>query len=156
MPELSGLLRLSGNELEEALAERFSLRPLSERRDALTNGSSVVVPLATLSKICDTSLQIESEEDINLFGYTLRMARHDRHSMGQWCDLAAPNAVQPRRGKASMPAPMPQYGCHTRSVLTQLGHMAQEIDAMIAENVAGDSWSDRYLPEWSLSGVNAA
>ncbi len=147
IPELSDLAKLDESELERALAERFKLRLFSEWRDALNRGSSVAVPLAALSEIREATLQIESEGDIDLFGDTFRMIRHDWHPMGRWCDLVAPNAVRPRRGRVSIPYPMPRYGCHTRSVLVQLGYTIQEVDAMIAENVAGNSWSDKYLPE---------
>jgi len=42
---------------------------------------------------------------------------------------------------------MPKYGSHTREILQELGYSADEINNLIAEQVAGESWSRHYLPE---------
>ncbi|TNF86005.1 MAG: hypothetical protein JSU67_04470, partial [Gammaproteobacteria bacterium] len=78
---------------------------------------------------------------------TFRVVRHDRHPMGRWCDLVAPNAVRPRKGRITPPGPMPKYGQHTREILQRLGYDAERIDEMIAGGVAALAWSDKYLPE---------
>ena len=42
---------------------------------------------------------------------------------------------------------MPKYGVHTREVLGRIGYAPDAIAAMIASGAAGESWSDKYLPE---------
>jgi crotonobetainyl-CoA:carnitine CoA-transferase CaiB-like acyl-CoA transferase len=67
--------------------------------------------------------------------------------MGRGCDLVAPNAVRAKRGKITIPGPMPKYGQHTRVILARLGYDDETINQMITSGAAGTSWSDKYLPE---------
>ena len=101
----------------------------------------------SLMETRDASLQRESVGDIDISRQTFRTIRHDRHPMGRWVDLVAPNAVRTRTGRVTIPGPMPKYGQHTRSVLTRLGFDQHAIDTMIETGVAGLAWSDDYLPE---------
>lgn len=143
---LAELAETSAEHLEDALAERFRQRPYSYWHAAF-GGSSVVVPLASLHETRDKALARESAGDIDLCRATFRAIRHDRHPMGRWCDLVAPNAVRPDRGIITIPGPMPKYGAHTRRVLGRLGYSARQIDALIAGKIAATSWSERFLPE---------
>ena len=67
--------------------------------------------------------------------------------MGRWCDLVAPNAVRPRKARIQIPDPMPKYGAHTREILHELGYSADQVDDLIACQIASEGWSDNYLPE---------
>jgi crotonobetainyl-CoA:carnitine CoA-transferase CaiB-like acyl-CoA transferase len=44
------------------------------------------------------------------------------------------------------PRPSEKYGASTRAVLTELGYSADEIDAMIEQGIASESWSSEYFP----------
>ncbi len=144
--ELSELADLRDEELTGALAERFALHPCAHWDDAFAGSSSAVVRLGSLHDTRDASLQTESQGDIDLTRDTFRVIRHDRHPMGRWVDLVAPNAVRPQRGRITVPGPMSKYGAHTREVLHDLGYGPEAIDAMLASGAAGESWSRSYLP----------
>ncbi|MEM8775004.1 MAG: CoA transferase [Pseudomonadota bacterium] len=146
-PELAALSDLPIERLQDALAEHFSKKPLSYWREALTHGSATVVPLASLHETRDASLMFESEGSVDISEATFRVIRHDQHPSGRWCDLVAPNAVRPRSGQITIPGPMPKYGQHTREILADLGYSEVEINSMIVEGTASESWSKNYLPE---------
>ncbi|MER9094742.1 CoA transferase [Mesorhizobium sp. M0700] len=146
VPELADLAQLRETELKPKLAERFRSRPAMFWRGHI-KGKSSAVPLGSLKKTHDAALVRESDGDIDISQATYQVVRHETHPMGRWVDLVPPNAVRPRNGKITIPGPMPKYGDHTRSVLGRLGYSGSEIDAMIAEGVAGTSWSEKYLPD---------
>lgn len=141
------LAELPEEELQAALAERFRQQPLAHWREVFSDGSSTVVPLASLHETRDAALQLESEGGIDLSRDTFRVIRHDRHPMGRWVDLVAPNAVRPQNAAITIPGPMPKYGAHTRMILARLGYGEVAIEALIAKGAAGESWSEKYLPE---------
>ena len=135
------------SDLQRALAERFAKKPLAYWRGALSQGSTTVVPLASLHSTRDASLQLESEGPIDIATSTFRVIRHDQHPSDRWCDLVAPNAVRPENARITIPGPMPKYGMHTREVLAELGYAVDEIDQMVKQGAAAESWSEKYLPE---------
>ena len=67
--------------------------------------------------------------------------------MGRWIDIVSPNAVRPQSGKITVPSHMPPYGRHTRQILARLGYDRAAIDSMIQAGIAGEGWSEKYLPE---------
>jgi crotonobetainyl-CoA:carnitine CoA-transferase CaiB-like acyl-CoA transferase len=148
VPELADLAHLPEAELIEALTERFTIEPLAHWRAELARGTTAIMPLATLAGTRDEALVTESDAtEIDIARATFRAIRHDRHPMGRWIDLAAPNAVRPQNARITIPAPAPKYGADTRAVLARLGYDDTQIDRMIAAGTAATSWSDKYLPE---------
>ena len=147
VPELSDLADQLEADLSAVLTERFATRPAAHWAEALAATSSTAIPLGSLHATRDAVLQLESTGAIDLNRGTFSVIRHDQHPMGRWCDLVAPNAVRPTRGRIQIPGPMPKYGADTRKVLTRLGFEADRIDKMIINGSAGESWSDKYLPE---------
>lgn len=147
VPELADLADLPADRIQPALAERFRAQPFEAWRRAFSQGSSTVVPLASLHETRDGSLQLESEGDIDISRATFRVIRHDLHPMGRWCDLVAPNAIRPQHGRITIPGPMPSYGQHTREVLARLGYAEPRIERMISSGAAAEAWSNNYLPE---------
>jgi len=105
------------------------------------------VKLGSLHATRDAALQIESEEAFDIRHATCRAVRHDRHPMGRWVDLVAPNAVRPEYAPITMPGPAPKYGADTREVLALAGYTADQVDALISSGAAATSWAKRYLPE---------
>jgi crotonobetainyl-CoA:carnitine CoA-transferase CaiB-like acyl-CoA transferase len=146
-PDLTDLAEIPYEDLHEALAMRFKSKPLAEWRVAFAEGQSTVVPLASLHQTRDSSLQRESAGNIDISQSTFRVIRHDQHPMGRWCDLVAPNAVRPASGQITIPGPMPKYGAQTRQILGRLGYAENAIDKMLADGIASESWSEKYLPE---------
>ena len=149
VPELRDLAATDAGRLEAALAERFAERPFEfwARTLTPTGGSSCVVPLSSLGGTRDAALQRESGGDVDLTCATFRTIRHDRHPMGRWVDLVAPNAVRPDNARIRIPAPAPKYGRDTSRVLRRLGYGDDEIAVLHARRVVAGRWSDRYLPE---------
>ena len=148
VPELADLAVIEGDEAMAAtLSARFALRTAEYWRSAFAGGSAGIVPLGSLHGTRDAALVLESDGPPDISHATYRAVRHDRHPMGRWVDLVAPNAVRPERAPITFPGPAPKYGAHTREVLAGLGYTEAQIDAMIAAGVAAESWSARYLPE---------
>ncbi|MBK1870190.1 CoA transferase [Aestuariivirga sp. YIM B02566] len=147
VPELAELADRSGVDLVEALALRFSTRPVAYWAQHLTGTASSVVPLGSLSLNREAGLQRESQGGIDLTQATYRAIRHDLHAMGRFVDLVAPNAVRPERAAITIPAATPKPGAQTRAVLARLGYSEAEIADLLAAGAAGESWSARYLPE---------
>jgi len=61
--------------------------------------------------------------------------------------LADMGLVRPKRAAITIPEPMQKYGAQTRSVLARLGYDPEVIETMIASGCAGESWSEKHLPE---------
>jgi crotonobetainyl-CoA:carnitine CoA-transferase CaiB-like acyl-CoA transferase len=146
VPELSDLAG-SAADIEAALSSRFAQRPAAHWARAFAGSSAGVTPLGSLHGTRDAGLQLESEGAIDIRKATFRAVRHDRHPMGRWVDLVAPNAVRPGKAKITIPGPAPKYGQQTREILAGLGYGEDEIQSMIDTSAAAESWSDKYLPE---------
>jgi len=146
VPELSDLAA-SADDIEAALSGRFAQRPAAHWARAFAGSSAGVTPLGSLHDTRDGGLQRESEGAIDISKATFRAVRHDRHPMGRWVDLVAPNAVRPGNAKIIIPGPAPKYGQNTRPILARLGYGDAAIQDMIDTGAAAESWSDKYLPE---------
>ncbi|MDU8927365.1 CoA transferase [Alisedimentitalea sp. MJ-SS2] len=144
---LADLAGVDEAELVGKLAERFATRPVDDWAQAYSGTSVGIVRLGSLHETRDQALQRESAGEIDISTATFRVVRHDRHPMGRWVDLVAPNAVRPATATISIPEPAPKYGADTRVILTRLGFSKGEIQTMIDKGAAGERWSDRYLPE---------
>jgi len=146
VPELSDLAA-SEDDIEAALSSRFAQRPAAHWAHAFAGSSAGVTPLGSLHDTRDVGLQRESVGAIDIRNATFRAVRHDRHPMGRWVDLVAPNAVRPGNAKITIPGPAPKYGQNTRAILACLGYGDTDIQDMIDTGAAAESWSERYLPE---------
>ncbi len=147
VPDLSDLKDIPEDEITDHLIERFAKKPFDYWSAHLNHGHSAVVSLASLQGTRDEALQFESAGPIDLQKATFRSIRHDRHPMGRWVDLIAPNAVRPNRAPVRVPGPAPKYGAHTKEILMRIGYAGGEIDRFIDAGIAAESWSERYLPE---------
>lgn len=147
VPELQDLAGRGEDGLLEILTERFALHPIAHWQGRFCDGSASVVPLGSLSANREAGLHHESDGPADIQHATYRAIRHDRHPMGRWVDLVAPNAVRPGHATITIPGAAPKPGAQTRSILSRLGYGEAEISAMIAAGVAGEGWSARYLPE---------
>lgn len=145
--DLADLADVPEAELQPLLAARFRLKPFAAWDVALNTGSSAAVRLGSLMETRDRSLQLESAGDIDLNIATFRVIRHDRHPMGRWCDLVAPNAVRSRVAPVTIPDPMPKPGRDTGAILSRLGYDKTKIASMVQRGAVGLQWSERYLPE---------
>ncbi len=147
VPELADLAHLGGSDLIEALTERFETETVDHWQAGLNAGTTVVMPLANLADTRDENLVAESAGAPDISRATFRAVRHDRHPMGRWVDLAAPNAVRPAHAAITIPGPAQKYGADTHAVLVELGFNETQIDQMVAKGQAAESWSEKYLPE---------
>ncbi len=147
VPELKDLVEVDEDGLTEAFAARFAKQPIAYWAESFAGTSVGVVPLGSLMGTREEGLQLESSGGIDIKGATYRAVRHDTHPMGRWVDLAAPNAVRPTRTHIVIPGPAPKYGSETRAILKRLGYTSEDIDSMIAQGIASEAWSEKYLPE---------
>lgn len=147
VPELADLAECDETGIAESLAKRFATKPVAHWAGAFVGTSVGVVPLGSLLRTRDEGLQMESDGEIDLKTATYRAIRHDRHPMGRWVDLTAPNAVRPGRAAIAIPGTAPKYGQDTRAVLSRIGFAEAEIQDMIDRGAAADGWSEKYLPE---------
>lgn len=147
VPELADLGGWDETGLAEALAHRFAAHPIAHWQARFAHGSASVVPLGSLSDNRDANLHHESTGPADIRTGTYRAIRHDRHPMGRWVDLVAPNAVRPDRAAITTPGHAPKPGAQTRAILSRIGLTEDEIAAMIDEGTAATGWSTKYLPE---------
>lgn len=147
VPELADLAGLDIDKLAEALADRFAAYPIAHWQTRLGGGAASVVPLGSLSDNRDANLHLESNGPADIRHATYRAIRHDRHPMGRWVDLVAPNAVRPDRAAITIPGHAPKPGAQTRAILSRIGLTEAEITAMINHGTAAMGWSEKYLPE---------
>ncbi|MEZ5789923.1 MAG: CoA transferase [Nitratireductor sp.] len=146
-PELADLTGLGDDELAAALTKRFAEHSVAHWQTRFAGGSATVVSLGSLSANRDGNLQRESEGPADIRLATYWAIRHDRHPMGRWVDLVAPNAVRPSHATINIPGHAPKPGAQTRDILTRIGLSEEEISAMIDDGAAGECWSKKYLPE---------
>jgi crotonobetainyl-CoA:carnitine CoA-transferase CaiB-like acyl-CoA transferase len=147
VPELADLAGVAEGGLAVALADRFAAHPIAHWQARLGGGSSSIVPLGSLSANRDANLHLESNGPADIRHATYRAIRHDRHPMGRWVDLVAPNAVRPERAAITIPGHAPKPGAQTQAILSQIGLTEAQITAMIDTGTAAMGWSDKYLPE---------
>ncbi|MEZ5751788.1 MAG: CoA transferase [Paracoccaceae bacterium] len=147
VPELADLAGVSESGLAASLADRFAAHSIAHWQARFATGSAAVVPLGSLSANRDANLHLESAGPADIRHATYRAIRHDRHPMGRWVDLVAPNAVRPDRASITIPGHAPKPGAQTRVVLSRIGLTEAEISAMIDTGTAATGWSDNYLPE---------
>jgi len=147
VPDLADLAGTPDAELVAALSKRFATRDAAHWAQVFAGSSAAVMALGSLHDTRDAVLQRESEGPVDLTQGTFSVIRHDLHPIGRWCDLVAPNAVRPAQAAITIPGPMPKYGADTRRVLGEIGFSPAQIDAMISSGAAGESWSEKYLPE---------
>ncbi len=133
--------------LEVRLADLFRTRPRAHWQRLLGAADIGCQPLATMSQWREQSLMTRAS-GIDLAGpASVAFIRHLDHPCGRTVDLIAPNAIRPRFGKVTLPAPMRKYGSDTRDILARLGLAEEEIAALHAGGVAASSWSRHYLPD---------
>lgn len=147
VPELKDLVEMDQDGLTDALAARFAKASIAYWAESFAGTSVGVVPLGSLMGTRKESLELESLGEIDIKGATYRAVRHDTHPMGRWVDLAAPNAIRPAQAHITIPGPAPKYGSETRAILNRLGYTSEDIDTMIAQGIASEAWSEKYLPE---------
>lgn len=147
VPTLADLVGETEEQLCAALEARFAMHDVDYWAECFAGTASTAIHLSSLHGTREDALALESEGDIDLTIDTFRVIRHDKHPMGRWIDLVAPNAVRPERGRVLIPGPAPKYGSHTKDVLRSLGYGEERISTMLAKGEAGESWSGRYLPE---------
>ncbi len=138
---------LSGDALEAELSACFAEAGMAHWLSVLRKADFGGHPLDQMHAVRARHLVPESRGEADLVGATFSFIRHDRHPSGRWVDLAAPNAIRPQEAAIVVPGPMPKPGTHSRACLSALGFTEEEIEAMRAAGVVGESWSARYLPE---------
>lgn len=147
VPELANLANQDDDGLVQALTDRFAQHPIAHWQNRFRTGSAGIVPLGSLSANRDKSLTLESEGPPDINRATYRAIRHDCHPMRRWVDLVAPNAVRPSHARITIPSHAPKPGAQTRAILARIGYDEEKISAMIKAGTAGESWSDKHLPE---------
>lgn len=68
------------------------------------------------------------------------------HPSGHVVTQLDPYAIRPSRSSIVTPPPAEKYGASTVKVLEEVGYTAEEIQKLLDEGVASQSWSTEYLP----------
>ncbi len=68
------------------------------------------------------------------------------HPSGHVVTQLDPYAIRPSRSSIVSPPPAEKYGASTVKVLEEVGYSAEEIQKLLADGVARESWSSEYLP----------
>jgi crotonobetainyl-CoA:carnitine CoA-transferase CaiB-like acyl-CoA transferase len=147
VPELADIASLPDDELETTLAARFRTKSLAYWVEALRARDLAAHPTDTMARVRDANLVRESAGPVDLACPTMAFVQHDNHPSGRQIDLVAPNAIRPRTARIDIPAPARKYGAHTREILEELGYSGANIDALLAQGIVAESWSDQYLPD---------
>jgi hypothetical protein len=73
--------------------------------------------------------------------------REENHPSGHIVDDVAPTGIRPQQMPVQALSPAPKFGAQTQELLAELGYAAEEIESLIRSGVAGESWSEQYLPD---------
>ncbi|SDP51200.1 CoA transferase [Desulforhopalus singaporensis] len=144
--ELKGAAELVGAELEHFLSERFRTETAGYWIDQLVKLDFGATTLGSLSSLREKYLS-DQEAGRNGSGPTFQFTSYKDHPSGRRVDIIAPVSIRPRYSPLTIPAPAEKYGRDTREILTSLGYNAAQVDEMIEQKVASESWSKQYLPD---------
>jgi crotonobetainyl-CoA:carnitine CoA-transferase CaiB-like acyl-CoA transferase len=127
VPELADLAGQAEEGLAAALADRFAHPSHRALAGALCTGSAAVVPLGRSRPIAMPPCTLKATALPTSATPPFAAIRHDRHPMGRWVDLVAPNAVRPDRATITIPGHAPKPGAQTRAILSRIGLTEAEI-----------------------------
>ena len=143
---LPEIVALPEAELEAALTARFVAKPRAWWIEQLRARDMGAQATDTMSEVRARHL-VADHSPAEMWRATMAFLRHDAHPSGRRVELVAPVAVRAADGAVQVPAPAPKYGTHSRALLGELGYGAAEIDALISDGIAGERWSETYLPD---------
>jgi crotonobetainyl-CoA:carnitine CoA-transferase CaiB-like acyl-CoA transferase len=134
-------------EIAAALKARFVRRPASESVELLRRAGigAIVVKSFAEFKEEHTAIAPLSGETLVESPWPL-IQREEGHPWGHVIDDVAPTGIRPQHMLIKAPRPAPKFGAQTREILSELGYAAEEIERLIQGGVAGERWSERYLP----------
>lgn len=130
------------------LAEVFGQRDVAHWCATLAGSPFGVHRVEAIADLKRRNTVVESDGTVPLGSTTMLFVRHDRHPLGRWVDLAAPNAIRTHRMRLQMPSPAPRFGEHTHEVLATLGYSGDQIAELSKAGVLADRWTPKatYLP----------
>jgi crotonobetainyl-CoA:carnitine CoA-transferase CaiB-like acyl-CoA transferase len=144
--ELKGVSSLVDQALENFLSKRFKTREAAYWVEKLVQADIGAAKLASLSGLRE-KYSNDSKINIHADGPTFQFTRYDDHPCGHGIGIIAPCAIRPQYAALAIPAPAGKYGKETRVILAKLGYSPEEIETLLEEGVASESWSEQYLPD---------
>ena len=140
-----GKLPESDAEREEFLAEVLATRSRAEWVDQLQMYNLAAAPCGKMEALrTEYSRPYDDSCGVQFGSYAFSI--YPDHPAGRRVVQLDACAVRPIRARLIAPRPSEKYGASTRAVLTELGYSADEIDAMIEQGIAAESWSGEYFP----------
>lgn len=148
--EAFGELPVDGDDVEVAdyLAQTFRRRDVAYWCATLAGSPFGAHRVEAIADLKQRNTVTESAGPVPLGSTTMLFVRHDRHPLGRWVDMAAPNAIRTSRMRLQMPGPAPRFGEHTHEVLAALGYTGDQIAELSTAGVVTDRWTPKatYLP----------
>jgi crotonobetainyl-CoA:carnitine CoA-transferase CaiB-like acyl-CoA transferase len=138
---LGDLRAVTPQKLEASLNQLFQTQPVSYWSEQLRDIGVAVQRLNSLSRLRAENLADTAE------GRTIRFLRDPAHPLGRPVEHIDGTAIRPLHATIVSLSAAEKYGAHTRGVLQEIGYSAEEIVALAAAQVIGESWSDDYLPD---------
>ena len=144
IPGLENIATLQANIQTERLANVIVSKPRSawQTKIAMLGGSAIA--LGSLQELRSRFTRDFAEEaGANL---TFQFVKHSSHPCGRAVTLVDWSGIRPDTLPIQHGTPAPKYGKHTRSVLTELGYQAKEIEHLLRAGIVSESWSKDYMP----------
>ncbi len=73
--------------------------------------------------------------------------RHASHPSGYVIDQVAQSAISMRHALVLEPGLPRKLGAQTREILTELGLSREDVEALIQDGTARETWGEQYLPD---------
>ena len=146
VPGLEEVARVESDELENWLTKVFQTRDRDHWVAALHGLDIGATPLNSLGELRE-AYSSSQETGPHGAGSTFQFTRYDNHPAGRRIDIIAPCSIRPEFAALTVPPPAEKYGKETRDILARFGYSPEEIDGMIENNQASESWSQQYMPD---------
>ena len=144
IPGLENIATLQARIQTERLANVIASKPRSawQARIAALGGSAIA--LGSLQELRTRfTRDFSAEAGTNL---TFQFVKHSSHPCGRAVTLVDWSGIRPGTLPIRHGTPAPKYGEHTRSVLTELGYQAKEVERLFGAGIVSESWSKDYMP----------
>ena len=144
IPGLENIATLQANLQTERLANVIASKPRSTWQSTMAALGGSAIALGSLQELRTRFTRDFGEETgVSL---TFQFVKHSSHPCGREVTLVDWSGIRPDTLPIQHGMPAPKYGEHTRSVLTELGYQAKEVERLLRAGIVSESWSKDYMP----------